>query len=189
MVSWWCHIWPRAPGLTSIIVHGITWIVAAFWPLAFIRVCLKYWPSPGYFSLIQREDTPVQVSYLWSPNGCNIWPRAPGLTSIMAQGITQIVAASQPPRVYWSLIRIMPPPPKEILTLECWRLPQLVLSPPFWFHYFSCQNALRRALIELKWFNKNCQTTPHLLCCTHRLMRFHLSSQKCTMMHFHWLIP
>ena len=43
---------------------------------------------------------------------------------------------------------------------------------------FSRQNAMRRALSELKVFNKNCLTTPHLLCCTQRLTRFHPSSQK-----------
>ena len=43
---------------------------------------------------------------------------------------------------------------------------------------FSRQNVLRRALIELEVFKKNCLTTPHLLRCTHRLTRFHLSSQK-----------
>ena len=41
-------------------------------------------PSPGLCNLGQMKDTPVQVSYLWSPGGCNIWPSAPGLTSIMA---------------------------------------------------------------------------------------------------------
>ena len=32
--------------------------------------------SPGHSNLGQMEDTPVQVSHLWSPGGCNIWPRA-----------------------------------------------------------------------------------------------------------------
>ena len=45
-------------------------------------------PSPGLCNLGQMKDTPVQVSHLWSPGGCNIWPSAPGLTSIMAQRIT-----------------------------------------------------------------------------------------------------
>ena len=35
---------------------------------------------------VQMEDTSVQVSHLWSPGGSHIWPRAPSLTSIMAQG-------------------------------------------------------------------------------------------------------
>ena len=45
-------------------------------------------PSSGLCNLGQMKDTPVQVSHLWSPGGCNIWPSAPGLTSIMAQRIT-----------------------------------------------------------------------------------------------------
>ena len=45
-------------------------------------------PSPGLCNLGQMKDAPVQVSHLWSPGGCNIWPSAPGLTSIMAQRIT-----------------------------------------------------------------------------------------------------
>ena len=53
-------------------------------------------PSPSHSSLGQMEDTPVQVSHLWSPGECNIWPKAPGLTSIMAQEITRIVAAFWP---------------------------------------------------------------------------------------------
>ena len=70
-----CHIWPTASGLTSIIVHGLTWIVASFWPLAFIESDSNNGPSLGHSSLSQREHTPVQVSYLCSPCGCNIWPR------------------------------------------------------------------------------------------------------------------
>ena len=42
-------------------------------------------PFPGLCNLGQMKDTPVQV---WSPGGCNIWPSAPGLASIMAQRIT-----------------------------------------------------------------------------------------------------
>ena len=44
--------------------------------------------SPDLCILAQMKDTPVQVSHLWSPGGCNIRSSAPGLTSIMAQGIT-----------------------------------------------------------------------------------------------------
>ena len=54
-------------------------------------------PSPGLCNLGQMKDTPVQVSHFWSPGGCNVWPSAPGLTSIMAQGITWIVASFWPP--------------------------------------------------------------------------------------------
>ena len=45
----------------------------------------------------QMEDTPVPISLLWSTDECNIWPRTPGLTSIMAQEITPIVTAVWPP--------------------------------------------------------------------------------------------
>ena len=47
-------------------------------------------------------STSVQVSRLWFPGGCNIWPRAQGLTSIMARdnwNSGRIFAASG---VYWS---------------------------------------------------------------------------------------
>ena len=54
-------------------------------------------PFAGLCNLGQMKYTLVQVSHLWSPGGCNIWPSAPGLTSIMAQGITCIVAAFWPP--------------------------------------------------------------------------------------------
>ena len=49
-------------------------------------------PSPGFCNLGQMKDTPAQVSHLWSAGGCKIRPSAPGLTSIMAQGITLTVA-------------------------------------------------------------------------------------------------
>ena len=55
----------------------------------------------------QMEDTPVQVSYLWIPGGCHICPRAAGLTSIMAQEVTRIVAPFWPPGVYLSPTQIM----------------------------------------------------------------------------------
>ena len=59
-------------------------------------------PSPGLCNLGQMKATPVQVSHLWSPGGCNIWSSAPGLTSIMAQEITWIVAAFWPRRLFES---------------------------------------------------------------------------------------
>ena len=43
----------------------------------------------------QMEDTPVQVSHLWS-GGCHIWTRAAGLTSVMAWEVTRIVAPFWP---------------------------------------------------------------------------------------------
>ena len=47
--------------------------------------------SPGHSNLGQLEDTPVQVSHSVSW-WVQYWPRASGLTSIMAKGITRIVA-------------------------------------------------------------------------------------------------
>ena len=65
-------------------------------------------PLQGIPILGQMEDTSVQVSHLWSPGGCHIWPRAPCLTSIMVQGITRTVAAFLPsPSVYSIQTRIM----------------------------------------------------------------------------------
>ena len=90
--------------------------------------------------------------------------RGPGLTSIMARDNSnsgRILA----PSVYSNPIRIMAPPQAE----EDYH--SLHYRRPFDFTIFHRQNAMRRAFSV----NKNCLTTPHLLCCTHRLT---LSSQK-----------
>ena len=42
--------------------------------------------------MLSDEYTSVHVSYLWFPGGCNICSRAAGLTSIMAQKVTRILA-------------------------------------------------------------------------------------------------
>ena len=65
----------------------------------------------------QMEDTPVQVSYIWIPGGCHICPMAVGLTSIMAQEVTRIVAPYWPPSVYLSSTRIMAPP--QVIPILC----------------------------------------------------------------------
>ena len=120
---------------------------------------------------------------LRSPGGCNSWPSALGLTLIMAQRITWIVAAFWPPafiRVWFDLWPFARP-------FQSWNAEEdchsLHYRRPVDFTIFP-QNALRRALSELKMFNKNCLTTPHLLCCSHRLTRFHLSSQKTRHLNF-----
>ena len=59
--------------------------------------------------LCEMQNTSVQVSYLWFPGGCHICPRAAGLTSIMAQELTRIVAPFWPPGVYLSPTQIMAP--------------------------------------------------------------------------------
>ena len=51
-------------------------------------------PSPGRLNLVSDGATSVHVSYLWFPGSCHIWPRAAGLTSIMASEVTEIVAPS-----------------------------------------------------------------------------------------------
>ena len=54
-------------------------------------------PSPGHLNLVSDGATSVHVSYLWFPGRCHIWPRAAGLTSIMASEVTEIVAPFWPP--------------------------------------------------------------------------------------------
>ena len=68
-------------------------------------------------------------------------------------------------------------PLQTIPILERWRrLPRLALSPPFWFHYFPRQNA-EMSFKRAQSVNNNCLTTPHVLCCTHRLTRKPLQSK------------
>ena len=62
-------------------------ILAPFWPLW----CL--FESRATLILCQIKYTSGQVSYIWFPGGYHIWPRAPCLTSIVAQEMTQILAA------------------------------------------------------------------------------------------------
>ena len=71
-------------------------------------------PPRAIPSLWQMEYTSVQVSYLCFSGSCQIWPRAAGMTSIMAKKVTQIVAAC----VYSSPARIMDHP-KAISILNC----------------------------------------------------------------------
>ena len=97
-----CHILGSTPGLTSIMAWVVTRIVAAFWCSS---VDSNNGPSPGHSNLLSNRVTSVQVSYLCFPGMCHIWPRAAGLTSIMAYEVTRIVAPSCPPSVYLSPIR------------------------------------------------------------------------------------
>ena len=60
-------------------------------------------------SLDQMEDISVQVSYLWSPGGCHISTRAPGLILTIVHVIIWIVAAFWPTGVYSSPTQIMAP--------------------------------------------------------------------------------
>ena len=81
----------------------------------------------------QMEDTPVQVSHLWS-GGCHICTRAAGLTSIMAWEVTRIVAPFWPPGVYLSPTRIMALSDEVyicsgLLLMVSWLLPYLAKGP------------------------------------------------------------
>ena len=76
------------------------------------------------------------------------------------------------PSVYSSLIRFMASRQAIPILERGRRLLQLALSPPCWFHDFSHQNALRRALSELKVFqvsplqSKTANKTIKYLCLT-----------------------
>ena len=148
MVSWWMQYLAKGPRLDF---NNCPWANLNSGRILAQRCLFESdWNNgspPSHSNIGQVEDTPVQVLHLWFPGECNIWPKAPGLASIMAQVITQIVAAFCPRRLFESNSNNGA---QDIPILECWRLPQLVLSPPFWLHYFSRQNAQRRALSELK---------------------------------------
>ena len=59
-------------------------------------------PPQAITILFQMEYTSVQVFYLWFPDGCHIWPKAAGLTSVMSQEVTRIVAHFGPRRLFES---------------------------------------------------------------------------------------
>ena len=88
-------------------------------------------PSSGHLNLVSDGATSVHVSYLWFPGRCHIWPRAAGLTSIMASEVTQIVVPFPPPRIYLSPTRIMAPP-QAITILHQMEL-HLFMSPTYGF--------------------------------------------------------
>ena len=89
---------------------GVIQIVPTLWHNIYSNWTGIMAPPQAIPVLVQMEDTPVQVSYLWIPDGCHICPRAAGLTSIMAHDVTRIVASFWPPGVYLSPTRIMAPP-------------------------------------------------------------------------------
>ena len=103
-------------------------------------------PPQAILILCQMEYTSVQVSYLWFPGGCHICPRAAGLTSIMAQEVTRIVAPFCPWRLFESDSNNGPPSPNhsnlvsdevyicsDLLLMISWWLPSLAnsLTPDF----------------------------------------------------------
>ena len=124
------------------------------------------------------KDTPAQVSHLWSPLGCNIRPSATGLTSIMAQRITWIVAEVWPPAFIpvSNLIYGLSPGHSNLgtqkkITTAC-SIAALLISR--FFPPKRSEASFKRA----QSVNKNCLTTSPLQGCSHWLTRFHLSSQK-----------
>ena len=97
----------------------------------------------------QMEDTPVQVSYLWTPGGCHICPRAAGLTSIMAQEVTRIVAPFWPPGVYSSPTRIMAPPQATPILCQIKSI-YLFKSPIYDFLVATMTLVLTLSLVSIK---------------------------------------
>ena len=92
------------------------------------------------------EYTSVQVSYLWFPGGCHICPRTTGLTSIMAQEVTRIVAPFCLRRLFESdsnnglspnhstLVSDEVYICSDLLLMISWWLPYLAKSPAPVFH-------------------------------------------------------
>ena len=68
------HIWPRAPGLTSVMTWNDLNCSRILGPWRLFESDLNNSPSQAIPILGQMEDTPIQVSYLWSSGGCNTWP-------------------------------------------------------------------------------------------------------------------
>ena len=87
--------------------------------------------SLGHLNLVSDGATSVHVSYLWFPGRCHIWPRAAGLTSIMASEVTRIVVPFCPPAVYSSLTRITATP--WAISILCQMELHLFMSPTYGF--------------------------------------------------------
>ena len=84
-------------------------IVRTFWSSGIYSNQTRLMAPPQAIPILgQKKDTPVQVSPLWSC-WCHMWLRAIGLTSIMAQEVTQIVALFWSTDVYLSPTHIMAP--------------------------------------------------------------------------------
>ena len=76
--------------------HEVTRIVAPYWPPhRLFEFDSNNNSSPSHSNLVSdREYISSCLIHLWFPGGCHICPRATGLTSIMVQEVTQIVAKS-----------------------------------------------------------------------------------------------
>ena len=86
-----CYILPRTPSMTSIMP-----------PEHSFKSDSNNGPSPGHLNLVSDGVTSVHVSYLRFAGRRHIWPRAAGLTSVMASEVTQIVVPFCPP---WRLFK------------------------------------------------------------------------------------
>ena len=94
----------------------MTQIVAAFQSSSVYSSPTRIMVLPQAIPILgQVEDTSFQVSYLRFPGGCHIWPRAAGLTSIMAKEVIPILAPFWTLGVYFSPTRIRPLPAIPIL--------------------------------------------------------------------------
>ena len=82
-----CHTWTRVVGLTSNMAWGDSNSGPVSAPGVYLSPTQIMTPPRATPILCQIKYTSVQVSYLWFPGGYHIWPRAPCLTSIVAQEI------------------------------------------------------------------------------------------------------
>ena len=88
-VSWWVPYLAKGPkSMTSIMAQEVIQIVAAFPPGVYSSPTRIIALSQAIPIFCQMKYTFVQVSQLWFPDGCHIWTKGPGMTSIIAQEVT-----------------------------------------------------------------------------------------------------
>ena len=75
-------------GVEGDLNNGPFWPLGVYWSPTRIMAPLRATPI-----LWQMKYASVQVSYLRYPSGYHVWRRAQRLTSIVAQGMSQILAA------------------------------------------------------------------------------------------------
>ena len=80
MVSWWMPYLDKGTGLTSVMARSDSNCSCILGPQRLFEFDLNNGLSPGHSNVGSDGSMPVEVSHLWSSGGCNIWPRAPGLT-------------------------------------------------------------------------------------------------------------
>ena len=127
MVSWWVPY--LAKGCRPDFNNGLGGDLNSLAPQHLFKSDSNNGPSPGHLNLVSDVVTSVHVSYLWFPGRCHIWPRAAGLTSIMASEVTLKVAPLWPPGVYLSPTRIMP----HAISILCQMELHLLMSPTYGF--------------------------------------------------------